>query len=45
MSEKGEDMEVVYEPPTLEVLGTARELTQGPTPGPNPDALLFHTSP
>ena len=35
---------VGYEPPALEVLGTAHDLTQGPFPGPTPDVTIFHTS-
>lgn len=34
-----------YERPSLKVLGTARELTQGLVGGPNPDATFpIHTS-
>jgi hypothetical protein len=35
---------VTYEPPELTVIGSAADLTQGPTTGPQPDAVL-HTAP
>jgi hypothetical protein len=35
-----------YERPSLSVLGTAHELTQGPVTGPRPDSLfVLHKSP
>jgi hypothetical protein len=37
---------LAYEAPALTVIGSAQELTQGPVPGAEPDAVLtLHNSP
>jgi hypothetical protein len=43
---QSKSMPEAYERPSLQVLGTAHELTQGPVTGPRPDSLfVLHKSP